>query len=509
MSRFSARSVVVLVGLSWLGCSAQDDPAAGSDVSSVDVTTAEPSGSPSFGGMGEDAGGFGGGADVGPGVDVGGAGGAGGDLDGGTSGSPTADSTTGGATDSGPSAPDAAADAKAGPDGDKVTPWDDPDAQCGYGTIYGLICSISDQTFVDGATVWVETTDCDGNPIVVETTSDGDGYYTLEGVPNGMQTVQIKRDDFEKTHTVVVKAGKVTDVTGVGHKECFQNTGTCVPGKQNINVEAKQITGIADVVWFIDTSGSMDEEAKYLQENINGFANYIANQAVDAHVVLIAKGFDICVPPPLGGPDCTDGPNFRHVHESVDSTNGLEKVIETYPLYEDFLQEGATTNFIAVTDDNSKKSAAWFNTEVAKKPAYSSPFRFHSIIGMGTFPIVGCIGAAQRGSVYLQLSAQTGGATFPICNKDWSAIFADMAKSVIDSLQTTCGYAVPNPAALNKAKSVSLKHDGGGFYQQVGGPAECGTTPAWYLVGQDQLFLCPSSCSIIKSGVLELKVTCD
>lgn len=409
--------------------------------------------------------------------------------------------------------PDAGPGWDAPPIDEDAAPWVDPDSVCGYGTVYGLICSVSEQTFVDGATVWVDTVDCDGNPLHVETTSDGDGYYTLEGVPNGLQTIQIKRDDFEKTHTVSVKNDKVTDVTGVGHKECFQfvDPDVCTPGKQNINVEAKLVTGIADIVWFIDTSGSMDEEAKYLQNNINAFANYIGNQAVDFRVVLIAEGFGICVPEPLGGPGCTDGPSFRHVHEAIDSHNGPEKVMETYPLYQDFLRPDATTNFIAVTDDNSKKSASWFTNEAAGKtnPGFSKPFLFHSIVGMGTLPFVGCIGAAQTGSVYLQLSAQTGGATFPICNTDWSSTFGAMAESVVNGLQTTCGYAVPNPAALNNATKISLKHNGGGAYTQVAGPDQCTTTPSWYLVGQDELFLCPSSCSIITGGVLELNVSCN
>ena len=438
---------------------------------------------------------------------------------------PNADATTSTVTDAGATPPDSNTEADTtgpviedigdhqAPDGEKVTPWDDPDAQCGYGTVYGLICSVSEQTFVDGAKVWVETVDCDGNPLVVETESDEDGYYTLEGVPNGLQEVQIERDDFEKSYTVTVKAGKVTDVTGVGHKECFQyvDPDTCVPGKQNINVEAKVVGGVADIVWFIDTSGSMKEEAKYLQDNINAFASYIGNQAVDFHVILIAEGFDICVPEPLGGPGCTDGPTFRRVHESVDSHNGLEKIIDTYDKYADFLRPDATTNFIAVTDDNSDENASWFKGKVGGKtnPGFSDPFVFHSIVGMGQIPFVGCIGAASTGSVYIQLSDQTGGAKFPICTTDWSSIFGAMAETVVNTVKTTCGYAIPNPQALANTTSIHLKHNGGGAYMQVAGPEACGTTPAWYLEGQEKLFLCPSACGLITGGVLELSYSCD
>lgn len=496
------------------------------------------------------------------------------------------------------------------PDAETVSQGDLPDESCGQGTIYGLICSQNEQMFVNGADVFVETEDCAGNPIKRSTVSDDGGYYTLYQIPSGYQTVKVEKADWSKEYTVLVKDGMLSDVTGVGHKECFQvvqpcDTGTiwgsvchedgtafvgaqiaadgegcdgpehlettsdgdgkylfsglkdgnwtikvaaagqlktysvdvkggqttnledlgldlcvqddeCVPGTDNLPVESKLVTGIADIVWFIDTSGSMKQEAKYVQDNINSFVSIISAAKVDYHVILIAKGFDICVPPPLGGPGCTDGPSFRHIKEKVGSHDGLEKLISTYPSYKDFLRAGATTNFIAVTDDNADKSASWFKSKAASQvgPGFSNPYTFHSIVAYGDIPFVGCIGGAFGGVEYISLTDETGGTKFPICETNWSSVWGKMADTVVDTVTSTCAYALPNPAAVEAAKSVNVtyyKGANGTPINKVSSGAACGAGGGWYLEeigGQTSLALCPASCDMLQNGVLQVDYDC-
>ena len=97
--------------------------------------------------------------------------------------------------------------------------------ECGYGTIFGVICSKNEQMYVNDAEVWVDATDCEGHPVHIATKSNENGYYTLEGVPNGYQTVRVQKGVFEHEYTVAVVAGQLTDVTAVGHKECFKAVG--------------------------------------------------------------------------------------------------------------------------------------------------------------------------------------------------------------------------------------------------------------------------------------------
>jgi hypothetical protein len=274
---------------------------------------------------------------------------------------------------------------------------------------------------------------------------------------------------------------------------------------------------MADIVVFIDTSGSMKTESKWVQDNVNMFAQFIGGQQVDYHVILVGKGFDLCVPPPLGGPNCTDGPQFRHVKEKVGSHDGLQKLIETYPQYQDFLRAGATTNFIAVTDDNSKKSSSWFTTQVNQQnnPGFSSPFVFHSIVAYGDIPFIGCLGGAYGGVVYLELTQQTGGAKFPVCETNWSSIFGQMAETVVNTVQSTCAYKLKDGKAVSNADIIELTYDKGANsqkFQLVDGPAQCGNGPSYYFdnpANPEKLVLCPTTCNLLDNGFLNLKLSCN
>lgn len=117
------------------------------------------------------------------------------------------------------------------PDNEGITGIDDePDENCGYGSVFGVVCKKTAQMYVNGADVWIDTTDCDGNAVHISALSNNGGYYTLENVPNGTQVVHVKKDGFEYTRTIVIKSNKMTDITGVGHKECFKAAKPCDVG---------------------------------------------------------------------------------------------------------------------------------------------------------------------------------------------------------------------------------------------------------------------------------------
>jgi hypothetical protein len=113
---------------------------------------------------------------------------------------------------------------------------DTPPGECGYGVIDGIICSPSDQVFVNGATVWVDATDCDGTPLHLEAISDGEGKYTLTGVPAGLHTVHVSKGTFSNQYAVQVEAGKTTDVSAVAYKACPKAFDQCATGTVMGNV---------------------------------------------------------------------------------------------------------------------------------------------------------------------------------------------------------------------------------------------------------------------------------
>lgn len=289
--------------------------------------------------------------------------------------------------------------------------------------------------------------------------------------------------------------------------------------------EAKLVGGGVDIIWFIDTSGSMREETAWVQQNINAFAQFIGSHNLDYRVILVAEEYDknflgfeegICVPPPLGGPNCTDGPRFRHIKTTVASTDGLIKLINTYPKYKDFLRPGATKNFVAVSDDNSSEPATWFDAELAKLEGFGDGYLFHSIVAYGPDPKRGCATGARYGKVYEELSKQTGGAMFPVCLTDWNPIFDQLARSVVQNAKPPCAYDLPAapPGEHIKPDQIRVNYQINGQsipIPRVGSAAECGDTRSFhYDDNQDptQVVFCPATCGGMQGGKIHITFGC-
>lgn len=108
-------------------------------------------------------------------------------------------------------------------------PFIPPDG-CGYGTVVGVVCSPSDQIFVNGAKVYVDTMDCEGNPLHIETISDDLGAYILTGVPSGSQTIHIQSASYNHQFAILVDPGKTTDIMLMGYKACPKAFDKCATG---------------------------------------------------------------------------------------------------------------------------------------------------------------------------------------------------------------------------------------------------------------------------------------
>jgi hypothetical protein len=51
-------------------------------------------------------------------------------------------------------------------------------------------------------------------------------------------------------------------------------------------------------------------------------------------------------------------------------------------------------------------------------------------VAYGAYPRKGCATGARIGQVYLDLTQATGGAKFPVCDKDWRSMFEKLAQAV-------------------------------------------------------------------------------
>lgn len=122
-----------------------------------------------------------------------------------------------------------------------------------------------------------------------------------------------------------------------------------------------------DIIWMIDTSGSMAEEIAQVESEINAFATALDAAGGNNQLHLIAdRGgdqFEMCVSPPLGGLGCADNPPpagrfFQYDTNGggvsmVHSSNALGRAIQQYGSgWGPNLLPNSYLAFIVTTDDD-------------------------------------------------------------------------------------------------------------------------------------------------------------
>lgn len=304
-------------------------------------------------------------------------------------------------------------------------------------------------------------------------------------------------------------------------------------GCDAISFDAETALAPLDIIWIIDNSGSMDGEARIIQDNLNSFVAAVEASGIeDYRVIVITQAGFVSVPPPLG----TDAERFRFVSFNVQSADALSHIVSSFPMWSDFIRPSAITHIIHVTDDESSISAGAFqsmfmpllgHTWVSHAIA-SPPGSTHSPLG-GFFTIDGCTGpngdAADNGNEYWSIASLTGGQQISICTADWSAAFGTLLASIAIPTPIPCEFALPEPPDgmdfdRNRVNVVYTPGSGGApvtfpFVGTPAGPA-CGVgADGWYyddLENPTQIILCPMTCSRLDSdttGSVDIALGCE
>ncbi|HBQ19283.1 MAG: VWA domain-containing protein [Sandaracinaceae bacterium] len=296
--------------------------------------------------------------------------------------------------------------------------------------------------------------------------------------------------------------------------------------------EAVEAYAPIDIVWVVDTSGSMRNEAERVQENMQRFATAIGGVGLDWHVVMISTQDFVSVPEPLAS-----DPRYLLIDRAVSSNEPLRALLAEWPRYSDFLRRGAISHFIAVTDDESDLGWMEFQTEMRRNLMRN--FIFHTIssevagpssfmypngqpcqTGSGFPPE----GAAEPGVQYWELASATGGRTFSICtpSSEWVSLFDSLTAAIAVPQRIPCEYDIPDPPEGEELDlmrvNVRFRSSGGDstVFPYVGGSdgADC-TTPGWYYddpAAPTRIILCPNACTQISGdagGRVDVELGCQ
>jgi hypothetical protein len=274
-----------------------------------------------------------------------------------------------------------------------------------------------------------------------------------------------------------------------------------------------------DIIFAIDTSGSMSDEKNFVQQNMNIFSQQIFLANIDHHVVLIADASPDgpCINVPLGSGACpadTKLPEYLHVVDGVGSTNALEKIISTEQLWQTSIRPGSIKHLVVVSDDESSMDAQTFhNAFVALNPEYAN-YVFHAIVAFEAPDPLDCaLGASccltliplaeEVGEVYLQLVQQTGGVAGDLCDQQFGPVFNAIAQNVQQNVPLACEWAIPDPpqGETFDATKVNLELELDGQTESVyyvENEAACNGGDGWFYlpdaVNPESIRICPETC---------------
>jgi hypothetical protein len=318
----------------------------------------------------------------------------------------------------------------------------------------------------------------------------------------------------------------------------------------SVSAAVEVIRQPVDIIIAIDNSGSMDDEARAVETNINvNFAAILEQSGVDYRVILVSEHREndlqdtaVCIASPLSSvaacPSDAPGPSARFFHYAtgINSRNSFEVLLETFNGeredefelapngWSEWLRPEAKKVFLEITDDNSNTPVVEFIsalTQLAPEQFGTDPsqlrFVWHSIVGLAELPVATdpyapadpietreCTGNVYNaGAVYQELSRLTGGLRFPICEFDgYDAVFRRIAADVVQNTTTVCNFAIPAPPEgrvldLDKV-AVSYQPGGGGTPLLLGRAATAADCRAdGFVMDAATVSLCPQACDVV------------
>lgn len=298
---------------------------------------------------------------------------------------------------------------------------------------------------------------------------------------------------------------------------------------ESIANEAENLFAPVDLIWVVDSSGSMDNDRRVIQDNMEVFTSFIRTAGIDFHVVLVSSGS--IDPSPLFSSD----PRFLFIDRGVGSQEVFARALDAFPSYMAHLRPDAITHIIGVTDDDDDIRAGTFISMM--QGLLGHDFTFHAIASpevpnpvpfLDPIPctrpddVVGVvpIPAAAVGEEYFDAATATGGLDFSICTDNWSALFSTLGMTVAVSEALPCAFALPEPPAgmaFNPDK-VNVDHTpeagSSATFPRTGSEAECAGDAAWHYDDASmptQVLLCPAACDLVNAtpGRVDIALGCD
>ena len=314
-----------------------------------------------------------------------------------------------------------------------------------------------------------------------------------------------------------------------------------------------------DVIWAIDTSGSMTASFPSIQQALNDFSQKVVDAGIDAHIVLLAGasaglggGAGLCVPPPLGSGQCgaapalggvapdSNEPAFLHLDLPFGATQGMAVMLDNHAGFKHLLRPDALTQLVMtedgapllapqqVVDHIEGRTAATF-TQPWMPPLLPGQWVFNGVVcetGTGTNTCLLPIGGAPLTT--LELIQTTGGlvrnlddAGNPATADPFVDLLDKLAEAVIVGAKIGCEYDIPpspdgksiDPDKVNVVYTDAAQVET--LLPRIPDDIPCDDNQGWKYDEAEpptQVVLCPAACSVVQADVgarVDVQFGCD
>lgn len=301
----------------------------------------------------------------------------------------------------------------------------------------------------------------------------------------------------------------------------------------------------SDIIWSIDTSGSMSSSFAAIQQALVDFSSEVVAAGIDAHIVLLA-GTGLCVPPPLGSGMCgpptvvpfptpTAGPpmaapdshppSFVHLNAQFGANDGMRTLLDSFSEYKAQLRPNARTQLVITEDGGPLVSADAVRAHIEGRqaattaPAWAPPllpdhYVWNGVVCSNGRGVAGCsdgFGAAP--TTTMELIKATGGilgdleqAGMP-GQDPFGPLLKQLAQAVIEGSMLSCEYEIPAApkGEMFDRDRVNVVYTAGQgqetTYPRFEALDKCADKPGWAYddaAKPTRVLLCPEACKAVQ-----------
>jgi len=369
------------------------------------------------------------------------------------------------------------------------------------------------------------------------TTAIGSGGDQNAGIETTAGTDFVSSDGMSDSvgGTIVVDSGDISVSGSGGSSQPTVDGGECGA----VVEKAEMIRTPVDIIFGIDTSGSMMEEVLMVQDNLNTFSQQIMDANIDVHVIVLSAlktGAPVfpnvdgpCVAPPLGAGNCPDDslpPTYVHIDALVTSFDVLDVYINQYPQYKPHLRENSLKTFVTISDDNATNETHPIGSAIPEmKPVHHNADLFIDAVaqlepdspmwsnwrysGIYSFTLCDASLTGAIGEIHADLVERTQGVAGDLCLQDFQPVFNELAKELVSGSKLACDWAIPTPPEdeLMDIEKTSVQFTLDGTREsplpRILDGANCADHDAWYYDNPEnptRIFACPVTCERVQSA---------